>query len=94
MAPIYLRMASVYIVATLVTPTNPQMLTAFTENFTPVEGARSSNTYINSVVFFAVEVPSIVNWIMYSITTPLLLDGAFHEMVMLVKVITAILKTT
>ena len=87
-------MAVVDSVVTLGSPTNPQMLTALTENSTSVDGARSSNTYINSIIFSVVELPSTVNWIMYSRTTPLSLDGAFHEMVILVKVVTVILKTT
>ena len=56
-------MASVYSVLTLGSPTNPQMLTALTENSTPVDGARSPNTYITSVVFSVVEIPFLVNWI-------------------------------
>ena len=70
------------------------MLTALTENFTSVDGARSSNTYINSVVFSIVEFPSLVNWIIYCTTTPLSLDDAVHEKVMLVKVVTAMSITT
>ena len=59
-----------------------------------MEGARFSNTYINSVVLSDVELPLLVNWITYSRTAPLLLDGAVHEMVMLVKVVMPMLKTT
>ena len=87
-------MAAVDSVVTLGSPTNPQMLTALTENSTAVDGARSSNTYINSVIFSVVDIPSLVNWITYCSTTPLSLDGAVHEKVMLVKVVTVMLRTT
>ena len=45
-------MESVTSVVALGSPTNAQMLTALTESSTSVEGARSSNTYINSTVLF------------------------------------------
>ena len=94
MAPIHLQIGFVDSVVPLGSPTNPQMLTALTENSTSVDGARSSNTYISSIVFFIVGIPSTVNWTKYCSTTPLSLDGAFHEIVMSVKVVTAMLRTT
>ena len=87
-------MAFVTSVPLLGSPTNPQMLTALTENSTPVEGAIFSITYINSVVLSIVEAPLLVNWITYSRITPLASDGAVHEMVMVVTVVTAKFKPT
>ena len=87
-------MATVDSFVILESPTNPQMLTALTENSTSVDGARSSTTNINFVIFSVVEIPSLVNWIIYCSITPLSLDGAIHEKVMLVKVVMAMLKTT
>ena len=55
-------MASANSVVVLVSPTNPQILTALTENSTLVEGARSSSVYVSSVVLSMVGGLLLVNW--------------------------------
>ena len=90
---IHLRTAFVYSVVVLGSPTNPQILIALTENSTLVEGLRSSNSYISSVALIVEGIP-LLDWIRYFTTSPLLLEGAVHEMVMLVKVVIVWLKST
>ena len=58
-----LRIASVYSVVVVSTPTAPQILTALTENSTLVSGMRSGRTYIFLALFTVVLVPSYVNLI-------------------------------